>query len=370
MKKDPYLFTPGPLTTSYTTKRSMLTDYGSWDEDFNKITNKIQKKLIKVVNGDKTFCCTPLQGSGSFGVEAMLINYINKNEKILILINGAYGERIAKICKYHKIKHKNFIWEEEKPINLEKLENIIKKNKDIDHLAFVHCETSTGILNPLEKVSNLCKKYKIGLFIDAMSTFGGINIDVKKVNFKAIVASSNKCLEGVPGITFVISKVADIKKCKGNSDNLCMDLYDQWNYMEQTGRWRYTPPTHVVVALLEALTQFEKEGGTKARYKRYQNNLFTLLNGLQKLGFESLLNPEDQSPIIATFISPTNKKFNFSKFYSYLKSKGFIIYPGKMANRDSFRIGCIGHINSKIIKQLVASIKSYLKSNDINLLTN
>ena len=365
--KQPLLFTPGPINTSMKTKKSMLVDYGSWDDEFIGITKKIRNKVIKIIKGDKSYTCVPLQGSGSFGVEAMIIGFIRKNEHILILVNGAYGERIQKICNYHKIKNSALIWDEDKPLNINKLKEKLKRNTKIKHLAFVHCETSTGILNPLDEVSKLCKMRKISLYIDAMSSFGAIDINANKIHFKAIVASSNKCIEGAPGMSFCIAKTADIKKCKGNSDNLSMDLYDQWEYMEKTGRWRYTPPTHVVVAFLKALEQFEKDGGVRVRFNRYEQNLKTLLTEMKKIGFQSLLARSVQAPIIVTFISPTDKKFNFEKFYQKLKKSGFIIYPGKMAKRDSFRIGCIGNINIKEMKMLTNEIAKFIKMEKISL---
>ena len=367
MTKKTLLFTPGPLTTSTKTKKSMLYDWGSWDDDFNNITKDIRNRLVKIIKGNKNYTCIPLQGSGSFGVEAMIINFVKKNEKILILINGAYGDRIKKICDYHNIKNHPFIWSEEESLDIKKLKSVLIKNKAIKHLAFVHCETSTGIVNPLSEVSNLCKTLRINLYIDAMSSFGALEIDVNKISFKAIVASSNKCLEGVPGMCYVISRINDLKKCKNNSDNLCMDLYDQWQYMEKTGRWRYTPPTHVVVAFQEALKQFEKEGSTKGRFKRYNNNLNKLLSGMKKIGFDSLLHKKIQSPIIVTFLSPKDKKFKFENFYKYLKKNGFIIYPGKMAQRESFRIGCIGYIGEKEINKLVNQIEKFIKIKKISV---
>ena len=367
IKKEPLLFTPGPLTTSRQTKNSMLIDYGSWDNDFNQITKEIRSRLIKIINGDKSFTCVPLQGSGTFGVEAMLINFIKKNEKILILINGAYGERILSICKYHRLKYSTLTWDENKSLNINALNKIIKNDKKIKHLAFVHCETSTGILNPISKVSKICKLNKINLYIDAMSTYGAINIDCKKIKFKALVASSNKCIEGVPGLSFCLTRISDIKKCEGNSDNLSMDLFDQWRYMEKTERWRYTPPTHVVLAFLSALKQFEKEGGTKGRNLRYNENLNILLLNMKRIGFRTLLAKSVQSPIIVTFLSPINKKFIFVEFYNYLKKNGYIIYPGKMAIVDSFRIGCIGHIDKKNVKNLTSQIEKFLKIKKITI---
>jgi len=365
--KEPLLFTPGPLTTSMKTKKSMLVDYGSWDDEFNAITAKIRKKVIKIVKGNKDYTCVPLQGSGSFGVEAMIINFVRRNEPLLILINGAYGERIEQICKHHKIKYVPFVWDEDKSLDLDKLKKTLDKNKKIKHLAFVHCETSTGILNPLKEVSDICKRRNINLYIDAMSSFGALDINANKIKFKAVVASPNKCLEGVPGINFVIAKTIDFKRCKGISDNLSMDLHDQWNYMETTGRWRYTPPTHVVAAFLRALEQFEKDGGLKGRAKRYNQNLNTLITEMTKIGFKSLLPKSVQTPIIVTFISPTDKKFKFDRFYNYLKKKGFIIYPGKMAKRDSFRIGCIGFIGKKEMKMLTNQIAKFVKMEKISL---
>ena len=370
LKKSPLLFTPGPLTTSLDTKKSMLVDMGSWDDDFNKVTSIIRSKVIKVVNGNKSYTCVPLQGSGSFGIEAMIINFISKKDKILILINGSYGERIKKICDYHKIKNIPFVWKENEELDIKKLQKKLQSDKSIKNLAFVHCETSTGIINPINEVNNLCKNLKVNLFIDAMSTFGALTIDSNKIKFKALVASSNKCIEGVPGISFCISRTNDLKKSKGNSDNLCMDLYDQWKYMKETGRWRYTPPTHVVIAFLQALKEFEKEGGIKKRYQKYKRNRDVLIKEMNKIGFKCLLEDRLQSPIIVTFISPKDKKFIFSKFYKFLKLNNFIIYPGKMTNIETFRIGCIGQIRPNDIKNLVRFINIFMKKNKIKITNN
>ena len=370
LRKLPLLFTPGPLTTSLDTKKSMLVDMGSWDDDFNKVTSIIRSKVIKVVNGNKSYTCVPLQGSGSFGIEAMIINFISKKDKILILINGSYGERIKKICDYHKIKNIPFVWKENEELDIKKLQKKLQSDKSIKNLAFVHCETSTGIINPINEVNNLCKNLKVNLFIDAMSTFGALTIDSNKIKFKALVASSNKCIEGVPGISFCISRTNDLKKSKGNSDNLCMDLYDQWKYMKETGRWRYTPPTHVVIAFLQALKEFEKEGGIKKRYQKYKRNRDVLIKEMNKIGFKCLLEDRLQSPIIVTFISPKDKKFIFSKFYNFLKLNNFIIYPGKMTNIETFRIGCIGQIRPNDIKNLVRFINIFMKKNKIKITNN
>jgi len=324
LRKSPLLFTPGPLTTSLDTKKSMLVDMGSWDDDFNKVTSVIRSKVLKVVNGNKSYTCVPLQGSGSFGIEAMIINFISKKDKILILINGSYGERIRKICDYHKIKNIPFVWKENEELDIKKLQKKLQSDKSIKNLAFVHCETSTGIINPINKVNNLCKKLNVNLFIDAMSTFGALTIDSNKIKFKALVASSNKCIEGVPGISFCISRTNDLIKSKGNSDNLCMDLYDQWKYMEATGQWRFTPPTHTILGFLSALNQHASEGGVLRRLNRYETNKNILIEGMRELGFETLLSDKWISPIIVSFLYPADENFNFEYVKSTLPPSGLM----------------------------------------------
>lgn len=357
--KQKWLFTPGPLTTSKKTKEAMLVDVGSRDNDFIKENQLVCNNIIRII-GVKNYICVPIQGSGTFGIESALSSILTNKSKILILSNGEYGRRIIRICK--KISKKFIVLssKEDEIYSIDKCEKLIKKDKQITHVAIVHCETSTGMLNPLVNIGNLCKKYKKKLFVDAMSTFGGIKIDFKKNNIDVLVSSANKCLEGVPGFSFIIIKKKSLINCSGNANSLSFDIYDQWKHFVKNGQWRFTPPTHSILALSYSLLLLKKEGGVSKRYNRYKKNYETLLKGMEKIGFTSFINKKYHSPIIVSFNYPKNKKFNFEKFYKKLSSLGYVIYSGTMTKKKTFRIGCIGDINSDIIKALLKNIKKTL----------
>ena len=358
--KKKLLFTPGPLNTSEITKKSMLIDLGSRDKDFIRINKSLFLNILKLGQATKEYICLPIQGSGTFCLEATLSTLLSTKSKILILTNGTYGNRLINICK--KIK-KNFLtlkFNENKSISIEKIEKTLKKNKSISHIALVHCETGSGILNPLNEISSFCKKHKKKLIVDAMSSFGGLSINIQKNNIDALVSSTNKCLEGIPGFSFSIIKTKSLSRSKGNANSLSLDLFDQWNEFLKNGQWRFTPPTHSIVALVSALEQLKKEGGIKNRYKRYKENYLTLIYGMKKMGFKCYLNNNLHSPIIVSFEMPRHSKFNFNFFYNNLSKLGFIIYPGSITNKKTFRIGCIGNINSKHIKMLLNAIRKTL----------
>ena len=355
--KDPWLLTPGPLTTSIKTKKAMLRDWGSRDNNFIKINTAVRKKLTSLVSSSKSYTTIPMQGSGTFGVEAMITTLTSSKSKLLILINGAYGKRIAKICKNVGINYAIYETSENKIHDPNHVDKILSKDKKISHVVMVHCETTSGILNPIEAISKKAKKYKKYFFIDAMSSFGAIPIDARKINFDALAASANKCLEGIPGVSFVIIRKTILKKFKNNTHSLSLDLYDQWLGLEKNGQWRFTPPTHVIVALHQALKEFDINGGVRGRYKRYKKNCKTLINGMGKMGFTKLLPSSLQAPIIVTFHLPKNKEFHFEKFYNLLAEQGFLIYPGKLTVGETFRIGCIGNINSVVIRKALKAIK-------------
>ena len=355
--KNKILFTPGPLNTSIKTKKKMLTDLGSRDIDFLKINKKLFKELLKIGNANN-YVCVPIQGSGTFGLESTFSTLLNDKSNTLILTNGVYGNRIIKILKKIKKRKKVLKFKSNELISTNSLEKIIKRNKNISHVALVHCETSTGILNPLNEIALICKKYKKKLIVDAMSSFGGIKINIKKNNIDALISSSNKCLEGVPGFSFSIIKKQTLNKCLNNSNSLALDLYDQWKGFEKNGQWRFTPPTHTILALYEAINQFKKEGGINKRNKRYKKNYQTLLNGMKNIGFKCYLDEKLHSPIIICFKKP--KKLNFKTFYNNLSKLGFVIYPGSITNEKTFRIGCIGNITSKEINLLLKGINKVL----------
>jgi len=356
---DKKLLTPGPLTTSLSTKEAMLHDWGSRDKVFIDLNHSIRQSLVKLIDGEDNYECVPMQGSGTFAVESMISSLTSKNAKILILINGAYGHRMKKMCDYLNRSYITYEVPEDKTHDLNEIEKIINSNSDLTHVFVVYCETTSGILNPLQDISDLVEKKNLSLFIDAMSAFGALPLSSKTLKFDAVAASSNKCLEGVPGVGFILVKNDLIKNAKGNSHSLSLDLYDQWQSMEKNKQWRFTPPTHVLAAFNQAIIEHKKEGGVQGRYKRYSNNCKIICDGMRDIGFKQLLPNELQAPIIITFMQPEN--FNFNQFYDALSQKNFLIYPGKLTVADTFRIGCIGNLHQQDMHDTIDAIKDVLK---------
>ena len=357
------LLTPGPLTTTESVKREMLFDHCTWDDDYKSITQKIRNQILDLAHADKEKYTTVLmQGSGTFGVESVISSIIGKEDKCLFIVNGAYGERMVDIARYHNIDHVVIEQEYQLLPNLDKIEEIIKNDSDITHIMMVHCETTTGILNDIKSVGNIAKKYSKIFMVDAMSSFGGIDIDVCDLGIDFLISSSNKCIQGVPGFSFIISNKERLTQSKGNARSLSLDLYDQWVGMDKDGKWRFTSPTHVVLAFSKALDELEAEGGVVARNERYSRNNKLLRERMNEIGINSYLNEEIQSPIITTFVYD-NEDFNFMKMYSYIKERGFAIYPGKLTKLDTFRIGNIGEIYEEDINNLCDIFKEFVKEN-------
>ena len=358
---DPILLTPGPLTTSLETKQAMLRDWGSWDAAFNAITGSICKDLVDVVNGASTHVCVPLQGSGTFAVEAAIANLVPRDGKVLVPQNGAYCQRIVKILKYLGRAHVALDIAEDKHPTGAMVEEAIARDPAITHVAQVHCETGTGILNPLPEIAAACARQGKGVIVDAMSSFGAIDIDVARYPIDAVVAASGKCIEGAPGMGFVIARRAALEKSQGHSHSLALDLVDQWTYMQKTTQWRFTPPTHVVAAFRCALDQFKAEGGTAARGARYRANCDALVEGMSALGLRSFLPRAVQAPVIVTFHAPADPAYAFKPFYEKVKSRGYILYPGKLTQVETFRVGCIGAIDANEMRNVVSAVAETLK---------
>lgn len=357
---DPRLLTPGPLTTSVETKEAMLHDWGSRDQAFIDTNARVQSSLLEIAHASDSHVCVPLQGSGTFVVEATLGTLIPKDGKALILINGAYGHRMAKILSYADRAFEMMETPEDTPPDTAQLTMKLASDTAITHVLVVHCETTSGILNPVEDIANIVKDAGRSLIIDAMSAFGAIMLDSRDVHFDALMASSNKCLEGVPGMGFALIRQSVLETCEGNAHSLALDLYDQWKAMEGNGQWRFTPPTHVIVAFGKAIEQFEEEGGVTARFARYSNNCKILVEGMGKLGFETLLPTSLQAPIIVTFKMPADPAFDFQVFYDKVKDRGFVLYPGKLTVAPSFRVGCIGHLDADDMNQALSVMSEVL----------
>jgi len=336
----------------------MLRDWGSRDGGFIALSERVRARLLRLANTPDDYVCVPLQGSGTFAVEAALGTLVPRDGKTLVLVNGAYGRRMVSML--HRMNRACEV--------LETPEDVMPSTEDVDarlagddaitDVALVHCETTSGILNPLNDIAAVVAARKRRLLIDAMSSFGGIPIDGAHLPFDALMASANKCLEGVPGIAFVIARRARLEASTGNAHSLSLDLTAQWRALEANGQWLYTPPTQVIAALDAALDALDAEGGIAGRFARYWENCRTLVTGMRGLGFETMLADEAQAPIIVTFHQPA--AFDFTRFYDSLAARGFLIYPGKLTTTPSFRIGCIGAITNADMTRLVDAVSAVI----------
>ncbi len=357
-QRDPWLLTPGPLTTSASVKAAMTRDLGSRDATFIAINRRMRERLVEMAGGVGTHVCVPVQGSGTFAVEAMIGTLVPKTDKLLILINGAYGKRAAKICDYMGRAHADIEWAEDQAVDPARAASAIGNDAAITHVFVVHCETTSGVLNPIERVGEVVAAAGRRLLVDSMSAFGALPLSAETVAFDAVAASSNKCIEGVPGVGFVLCRRTALETAKGNAHSLSLDLHEQWTAMETTAQWRFTPPIQVIAAFDQALREHEEEGGVAGRGARYRNNCRLLVDGMRALGFETLLPDHLQAPIIVTFRMPADPKFRFEAFYDRLREKGYVIYPGKLTVADSFRIGCIGRLGKPEMRGAIEAIKS------------
>ncbi len=357
---DPWLLTPGPLTTAPATKQAMLHDYGSRDSHFIDINSRIRERLVEIIHGGRAFTAVPLQGSGTFVVEAMIGTLVPPHGKLLVLVNGAYGKRIARIAGYYGRATELIEVAEDQPVDPAMVDRALAADPDVTHVALVHCETTTGILNPVSEIAEIVHRHDRRLLLDSMSAFGALPLDSRQVRFDAVVASSNKCLEGVPGMGFCIVRKDVLAACEGNSPSLSLDLHDQWQAMEKTSQWRFTPPVQVIAAFHEALDIFAADGGVEGRNRRYSENCHILIDGMRELGFRSLLPDHLQAPIIVTFLTPDDPRFVFQDFYDRMRDRGFVIYPGKLTIADTFRIGCIGALGPDQIRGGLAAVGAIL----------
>jgi len=359
LPQNPYLLlTPGPLSTTITVKAAMMRDWCTWDQEYNDLVQTIRRQLVELA-GNYKFTAVLMQGSGTFCVEAAIGSMMPPGGKLLILANGTYGLRMAAMARYLNIPHEVHDSGEIAPPDLTRLENTLAKDAAITHVAVVHCETTTGMLNPIEKIGPIVKKAGCLFMVDAMSSFGGIPINPEAWGIDLLISSANKCIQGVPGFGFILARREVIRQWEGQARSLSLDVYDQWQTMEtQGGKWRFTSPTHVVRAFSKALAELAEEGGIEARYERYQKNQQLLTAGMQELGFSPLLPKTLQSPIITAFLHPPEPGFSFLEFYTRLKDQGFVIYPGKVSMADCFRIGSIGEVYPKDIKALLHAVRS------------
>ena len=369
--KNPYLLlTPGPLSTSESVKQTMLRDWCTWDDDYNLgVVQPIRQQLVDMAletsQCETEYSTVLMQGSGTFAVESAIGSAVPADGKLLVLVNGAYGKRIAEIAEYLNIEVVCLSVAEHEWVSTDALSDLLNTDSNITHVAMVHCETTSGILNPIETYAPIVKAAGKVLLVDAMSSFGGIDIKVGDLGIDFLISSANKCIQGVPGFGFAIARREKIEETKGQARSLSLDMYAQWAAMENGGgKWRFTSPTHVVRAFYQAMEELSDEGGVEARFARYSENQRVLVEGMNRLGFRCLLPLEDQSPIITSFISPSEGSYDFNEFYAALKAKGFVIYPGKVTDVDTFRIGNIGEVYPDDIRRLILAVESCMTWRD------
>ena len=357
---DPLLFTPGPLTTSATVKAAMQRDLGSRDTEFINLVAKIRRELLEIagVSQERGYETVLMQGSGTFGIEAVLSSVIPPEGRLLILANGAYGERMVQIAERLKIPFHAQRWPENESPNPATVAQLLAETPTTTHVAMVHLETTTGILNPLDEIARIVREHDCRFIIDAMSSFGGVPLDLAALQPDYVISSANKCLESVPGFSFVIAKRTALEATAGYARSVSLDLLAQWQGLERNGQFRFTPPTHVLLAFAQALAELREEGGVAARAQRYRANREALIFGMRELGFREFLAPERQGDVITSFRYPDDSGFRFEGFYQRLAAKGFVIYPGKVSRVDYFRIGTIGRISPADVKDLVREIAS------------
>lgn len=357
---DPWLLTPGPLTTAPEVKQAMGHDFGSRDARFIEINRRVRDQLVALLGAGDDFTCVPMQGSGTFAVEAMIGTLVPRDGALLVLVNGAYGTRMAKICERTGRRCVTLETPEDVPNDPQALDAALAADPSISHVAVVQCETTSGILNPVAEVAAVVARHGRRLLVDAMSAFGALALDAAAIPFDAVAASSNKCLEGVPGMGFVLVRKTVLTEAAGQSPSLSLDLHDQWVAMEKNGQWRFTPPVQVLVAFDKALQLYQAEGGLAGRGGRYRDNCKILVDGMRALGFETLLPDALQAPIIVTFHMPADRNFGFQEFYDRLSDRGYVIYPGKLTVAETFRIGCIGSLGGEQIRGALVAIEQTL----------
>ncbi len=367
--KDKPLFTPGPLTTSATVKEAMLSDLGSRDTAFIQTVAEIRSGLLSLagVSQGDGWEAVLMQGSGTFSVESVLSSSIPADGALLVARNGAYGERISTIARCHGVGVVEVVAGEGEPVDPAVVEAALEAHPEVTHLAIVHCETTSGVLNPVEEVGALAAVRGVTYFVDSMSAFGAVPIDLEACHVDFLVSSANKCIEGVPGFGFALCRRQALDSCEGRARSLSLDLHAQWKGLESNGQFRFTPPTHALLAFRRALTELEEEGGVAGRQARYQANHAIILAGIKELGLVPYVPEEHQCWIITSVRFPDDPGFSFEVFYDRLNERGFVIYPGKVTDADCFRIGNIGRLFPEDMKSLLTATREVLEEMNIAL---
>lgn len=359
--RDKLLFTPGPLTTSRTVKQAMLTDLGSRDREFIDVIADVRRRLLAIGHADPDrFTTIPMQGAGTFGLESVVGSAIPSERALLVVVNGAYGRRLVSIAERLGIETQTLEYEEDRRPDPADVRAALAGNPNISMVSACHCETTSGILNPVAEIGQAAHEAGRHFFVDAMSAYGAIDLDVEESHIDFVCSSANKCIEGVPGFSFIVARKAALEETEGSARSVALDLHAQVRGLDANGQFRFTPPVQAILAFHQALVELEHEGGVEARHARYRANHETLVAGMRELGFSEYVPSEAQSPIITSFLYPSHENWDFDRFYRLISEEGHIIYPGKAGEAPCFRIGTIGRIYPADVRALIGAIRRAL----------
>ncbi|MDX1638973.1 MAG: 2-aminoethylphosphonate--pyruvate transaminase [Balneolaceae bacterium] len=356
------LLNPGPATTARSVKEALVVnDICPREEEFGTVLTDISEGLLKIGNGSEQYQACLFAASGTGAVEAMLTSALGADEKVLIITNGAYGIRMEKICDAFSRDFETICRFGEYP-QVDRLRQKLQE-EDFTHLAAVHHETSTGMMNPLEEISHLCREFGVKLIVDAMSSFGAYPIDLDRSGISYLAASSNKCIHGMPGLSFVIFHTDCVDEIEKNNGNFYFDMYRQWSYLKQKGQLRFTPPVQVCYSFREAIKDTLEET-VENRWQRYRQNWQVLYDGIRQLGFRFYLPMEQQSHILMAVALDGVLHRGFDHFHDYLYGKNITVYPGVIPETDTFRMAVIGDLYPRDLHYVVEQIEQYLDAAD------
>ncbi|MGE6226651.1 2-aminoethylphosphonate aminotransferase [Paenibacillus chitinolyticus] len=357
------LLTPGPATTTDSVKRSQVVpDICPREAEFGQIMAYISTELTRLVADPDHYATVLFGGSGTAAVESILSSVPN-HDTVVIINNGAYGKRMCEIAEVYGVNYFEYKSPPDDAIDLTDLERHIQSShRTISHLAVVHHETTTGLLNKIKDIGELCKRYQIDMIVDAMSSFAAIPIQLKEMNIAYLAASSNKNIQGMAGVSFVIAEKNKLENLKGQKPrSYYLNLYAQYDYFAEHGQMRFTPPVQTLYALRQAIEELKQEGVDK-RYERYAISWKTLINGLARLGLTYIVPEEHHSKIITSILEPQCAGYNFQSMHDYFYSNGIMIYPGKLTKLNTFRIANIGDITYKEMELFLELLERYLSS--------
>jgi 2-aminoethylphosphonate-pyruvate transaminase len=353
---DLLLLTPGPVSVSRSTKAVMMIDRPSGDVEFQADLAHIREYLVALVHADGTHTAIPLPGSSTYANEAAIALLVPPGRKLLVHTNGVYGDRLIEICEALGTAVAVLRTDPFTPPTADPFEAMLSADSAISHVMMVHCETSTGVLNPLEGIAALCRAHGKGLLVDAVASFGAVEIDAPALGIDAVMLSSNKCMQGVPGVGWAVVRTAAIENATPLRRSLSLDLREQSRHMDATGLFRFTPPTQVIMAFAQACREHAAEGGVAARHARYRRNWQRLVDGMRQMGFRTVVPDANASPIVATFHNPDDPAFSFQKLFEGMKRRGFVIFPGRLALANTFRIGCMGEVTEDDIGDALTAV--------------